>query len=119
VRNQIDGISDALERHKTQLLTDIASLDRLYTANLDYFHTLELYIQAGEEKLRQVDTEELPALEREVADQRGYGQGPAIARLARQPRRSGAAGSRPQADPAGHHAKLCPASDWCKRTTRA
>jgi uncharacterized protein YaaN involved in tellurite resistance len=66
VRNQIDDISNALERHKTQLLTDIASLDRLYTANLDYFHTLELYIQAGEEKLRQVDAEELPALEREV-----------------------------------------------------
>ncbi len=67
VRNQIDDISNALERHKTQLLTDIASLDRLYTANLDYFHTLELYIQAGEEKLGQVDAEELPALEREVA----------------------------------------------------
>ena len=67
VRNQIDDISNALERHKTQLLTDIASLDRLYTANLDYFHTLELYIQAGEEKLGQVDAEDLPALEREVA----------------------------------------------------
>ncbi len=66
VRNQIDDISNALERHKTQLLTDIASLDRLYTANLDYFHSLELYIQAGEDKLRQVDAEELPALEREV-----------------------------------------------------
>ena len=66
VRNQIDDISDALERHKTQLLTDIAGLDRLYTANLDYFHTLELYIAAGEAKLQKVDTEELPALEREV-----------------------------------------------------
>jgi len=48
------------------LLTDIAGLDRLYTANLDYFHTLELYIAAGEAKLQKVDTEELPALEREV-----------------------------------------------------
>jgi len=66
VRNQIDDISDALERHKTQLLTDIAGLDRLYTANLDYFHTLELYIAAGEAKLQKVDREELPALEREV-----------------------------------------------------
>ncbi len=66
VRNQIDDISDALEKHKTQLLTDIAGLDRLYTANLDYFHTLELYIAAGEAKLQQVDAEELPALEREV-----------------------------------------------------
>jgi uncharacterized protein YaaN involved in tellurite resistance len=66
VRNQIDDISDTLERHKTQLLTDITMLDRLYDANLDYFHTLELYIQAGEGKLRQVDAEELPVLEREV-----------------------------------------------------
>ncbi|MBE2295874.1 MAG: toxic anion resistance protein [Phycisphaerales bacterium] len=66
VRNQIDQISNALERHKTQLLTDIAALDRLYDANLDYFHTLELYIAAGEQKLVQVDREELPALEREV-----------------------------------------------------
>ena len=66
VRNQIDDISDALEKHKTQLLTDIAGLDRLYTANLDYFHTLELYIAAGEAKLQKVDAEELPALEREV-----------------------------------------------------
>lgn len=67
VRNQIDDISDALERHKTQLLTDIAGLDRLYNANLDYFHTLELYIAAGEAKLQQVDAQELPAMEREVA----------------------------------------------------
>lgn len=67
VRNQIDTISDSLERHKTQLLTDVAMLDRLYDANLDYFHTLELYIAAGDAKLQQVDTEVLPALEREVA----------------------------------------------------
>ncbi|MBK8185214.1 MAG: toxic anion resistance protein [Candidatus Competibacteraceae bacterium] len=67
VRNQIDTISDSLERHKTQLLTDVAMLDRLYDANLDYFHTLELYIAAGDAKLQQVDAEVLPAMEREVA----------------------------------------------------
>jgi uncharacterized protein YaaN involved in tellurite resistance len=67
VRNQIDTISDALERHKTTLLTDVVSLDRLYAANLDYFHTLELYIKAGEEKLRQIDQELIPALEQEAA----------------------------------------------------
>ena len=67
VRNQIDQISNALERHKTQLLTDITALDRLYDANLDYFHTLELYIAAGEEKLRQADTGELPALAQAVS----------------------------------------------------
>jgi uncharacterized protein YaaN involved in tellurite resistance len=67
VRNQIDTITDTLERHKTELLTDVATLDRLYNANLDYFHMLELYIAAGDSKLQQVDTEELPAMEREVA----------------------------------------------------
>lgn len=62
VRRQIDSITDNLEDHKTKLLTDIASLDRLYDANLDYFHTLELYIAAGEAKLQRLDNEEIPAL---------------------------------------------------------
>jgi uncharacterized protein YaaN involved in tellurite resistance len=66
VRNQIDMISDNLERHKTKLLTDITSLDRLYEANLDYFHALELYIKAGEAKLHQLDTEIIPELEQEA-----------------------------------------------------
>ncbi|MBL1264236.1 toxic anion resistance protein [Candidatus Methylomicrobium oryzae] len=60
VRKQIDMITDRLERHKTALLTDIVSLDKLYQANLDYFHTLEDYIIAGEEKLRQLDESVIP-----------------------------------------------------------
>lgn len=60
VRKQIDTISDKLERHKTELLTDITSLDRLYQANLGYFHTLEDYIAAGEEQLRRLDEEIIP-----------------------------------------------------------
>jgi uncharacterized protein YaaN involved in tellurite resistance len=68
VRNQIDAICDQLERHKTTLLTDIVSLDRLYDANLAYFHTLELYINAGEAKLCQLDTETIPALQAAVGD---------------------------------------------------
>jgi uncharacterized protein YaaN involved in tellurite resistance len=42
-------------------------LDRLYRANLEYFHTLELYIRAGEQKLRQIDEETIPVLEQEAA----------------------------------------------------
>lgn len=68
VRDQIDAIGDDLERHKTQLLTDIVSLDRLYAANLEYFHHLERYIVAGEEKLRQLEELDIPALEREAAE---------------------------------------------------
>lgn len=67
VRDQIDAIGDDLERHKTQLLTDVATLDRLYTANLEYFHQLEHYIVAGEEKLRQLDSESIPELESQAA----------------------------------------------------
>ncbi|MGR9117268.1 MAG: toxic anion resistance protein [Gammaproteobacteria bacterium] len=60
VRKQIDIIIDKLERHKTNLLTDITSLDRLYQANLEYFYTLENYIAAGEEKLRELDETIIP-----------------------------------------------------------
>ena len=60
VRKQIDGITDKLELHKTSLLTDITSLDKLYAANLDYFHTLETYIAAGEERLKQLDEHTIP-----------------------------------------------------------
>lgn len=63
VRKQIDVVTDDLESHKTQLLRDITSLDKLYEANLEYFHTLEQYIAAGEEKLRVVDSELIPQLE--------------------------------------------------------
>ncbi len=64
VRKQIDKITDDLESHKTKLLTDIVSLDRLYGANLDYFHELELYIAAGEEKLKELDVAVIPELEK-------------------------------------------------------
>jgi uncharacterized protein YaaN involved in tellurite resistance len=60
VRKQIDGITDKLEVHKTTLLTDIASLDRLYNANLDFFQSLENYIKAGDEKLKELDDKTIP-----------------------------------------------------------
>jgi uncharacterized protein YaaN involved in tellurite resistance len=60
VRKQIDDISDKLELHKTALLTDITSLDRLYNANLEYFHNLESYISAGEQKLKELDENTIP-----------------------------------------------------------
>ncbi len=60
VKKQINAITDKMEGQKTQLLTDIISLDKLYEANLDYFHKLELYIAAGEEKLARLDNIEIP-----------------------------------------------------------
>ena len=68
VRKQIDKISNELDTHKTRLLTDITSLDRLYEANLQYFHDLELYIAAGDEKLRQLADDVIPALDRQAQE---------------------------------------------------
>ena len=62
VRKQINKITDKMEEQKTQLLTDIISLDKLYDANLEYFHKLELYISAGDEKLRMIDANQIPEL---------------------------------------------------------
>ena len=66
VRRQIDAIGDRLDAHKSQLMADIIALDRLYEANLEYFHELADYIAAGDEKLRQLDEEVIPALQRQV-----------------------------------------------------
>jgi uncharacterized protein YaaN involved in tellurite resistance len=68
VRKQIDMISIEMEGHKTQLLTDITALDRLYEANLEYFHTLERYISAGAEMLRRLDEEIIPSKEQAAKD---------------------------------------------------
>ena len=62
-KEQIEKITDELERQKGILLNDIESLDRLYDANVRYVKELELYIEAGAERLRKLDEEEIPALE--------------------------------------------------------
>ena len=63
VRDQIDMISNSLEKHKSQLMTDVVSLDKLYDANLDYFRNLELYIKAGETKLEELEATIIPEYE--------------------------------------------------------
>ena len=68
VRDQIDSISNSLEKHKSQLMTDIVSLDKLYDANLDYFRNLELYIKAGETKLEELKESIIPKYEAKVRD---------------------------------------------------
>jgi uncharacterized protein YaaN involved in tellurite resistance len=67
VRSQVDAISNRLDAHTSTLMKDIGMLDRLYERTLDYFHRLEVYIAAGDELLRKLDTETIPALGREAA----------------------------------------------------
>ena len=68
VRGQVEKITDDLEQHKTQLLTDITALDRLYDVNFDYFNDLEMYIAAGVYKLKLLDNEIIPKLEAEIGE---------------------------------------------------
>jgi uncharacterized protein YaaN involved in tellurite resistance len=66
VRSQVDAISNRLDRHTSTLMKDVGMLDRLYERTIDYFQRLEIYIAAGDERLRRLDTQEIPALAREV-----------------------------------------------------
>ncbi len=68
VRDQIDMISNSLEKHKSQLMTDVVSLDKLYEANLEYFRKLELYIKAGETKLDDLEKTVIPEYEEKAKD---------------------------------------------------
>jgi len=62
VRKQIDAVSNRLDGHKNKLMEDIVKLDKLYDANLEYYHTLADYIAAGDEMLRRLDGDVIPAL---------------------------------------------------------
>jgi len=68
IQSQIDNITDELLGHETILLKDIKSLDKLYEKTLDFYDELALYIAAGEEKIRVLDTVDIPAKEKIVAD---------------------------------------------------
>ncbi|WP_300588628.1 toxic anion resistance protein [Marivita sp.] len=66
VQAQIDKITDDLLKHEHTLLKDIKSLDLLYDKTLQFYDELALYIAAGEEKLKDLDTTDIPAKEAEV-----------------------------------------------------
>jgi uncharacterized protein YaaN involved in tellurite resistance len=66
VQDQIDKITDNLLGHEHQLLKDIKALDKLYEKTLEFYDELALYIAAGTEKLKELDTVTVPAKEAEV-----------------------------------------------------
>ncbi len=66
VQGQIDKITDDLLQHEHVLLKDIKSLDVLYERTLDFYDELALYITAGEEKIAELDANDIPAKEAAV-----------------------------------------------------
>jgi len=73
VEKNVDKICEVLENHKITLLKDVAMLDKMYEMNLAYYKELTMYILAGKQKLEQVLSTELPALQ-EKAKQSGLPQ---------------------------------------------
>ena len=67
VQAQIDRVTANLDQHAHTLLKDIKSLDQLYAKTLDFYNELALYIAAGEAKLAELDSKDIPALEAAVA----------------------------------------------------
>lgn len=63
VEKNVRAITEVLEGHQRTLIKDIALLDQLYALNEAYFKELTMYVVAGKEKLEQVRTGELAALQ--------------------------------------------------------
>lgn len=61
VQGQIDRITETLLQHEHKLLKDIKSLDLLYEKTLDFYDELALYIAAGEARLAEIDSTDIPA----------------------------------------------------------
>ena len=64
---QIDSIEQQLEQARMQMLKDVAMFDGLYEKNLEYFQELQIYIAAGEEKLKELRETTLPRLHEEAS----------------------------------------------------
>ena len=68
IDNNIDSIEQGLEKDKVQMLKDIAIFDEMYEQNLEYFKEISLYIIAGERKLEELKTKDLPALKKKAEE---------------------------------------------------
>ena len=62
VKVRVEKISAGLESAKVQMMKDIVIYDNLYQENLNFFNALTLYIEAGEQKLKEAQEVILPNL---------------------------------------------------------
>lgn len=64
--SQIEKIVDELDKARMSLLKDIELMDKLYDKNLEYLRNLEIYIAAGQMKLKELQEKVLPAMQKEA-----------------------------------------------------
>ena len=67
VETNVEKICTALEDHQTQLMKDVAMLDRMYEQNLLYFKELSMYILAGKKKLEETRNGKLAEMKNKAA----------------------------------------------------
>jgi len=58
----IETLVDELEKAQYTLLKDIELLDQLFDKNIDYLKNLEIFIAAGEAKLKSLNEDDLPKM---------------------------------------------------------
>lgn len=66
VSGQIDTIVRDMEDARVKLMKDISMLDVLYEKNKAYIKELDMYIIAGNMKLKELDEKTIPAMKQEV-----------------------------------------------------
>lgn len=66
IETNVVQVERQLEKHYQTLLKDIHLFDRLYEQNEQYYRDITLYIQAGEEKINEVQQTILPQLKAEA-----------------------------------------------------
>lgn len=64
---QIDRIEAELEKARMEMLKDIGVFDIMYQENLNCFRELEIYIEAGKERVEEIKKDTIPALQAEAA----------------------------------------------------
>ena len=64
---QIDRIEQDLEKARMQMLKDITLFEKKKKKNMEYFQDLQIYILAGDEKLKELQQVILPRLHTEAA----------------------------------------------------
>ncbi|MDR1933411.1 MAG: toxic anion resistance protein [Spirochaetales bacterium] len=65
---QIDKIISSLDKARMDLLKDIGVFDMMFDRNKDYFKELEVYIAAGEMKVKELNTEVIPQMKRQAEE---------------------------------------------------
>lgn len=66
IEGQVNSMVSNLQTHQSVLERDIVMLDGMYDEALDFFNNLAFYIEAGELKLNEVRSIDIPTLEQEI-----------------------------------------------------